>query len=97
MIALALLATAPQSEPATPGFTTPPPAITLAQPRRDTPIDPLVARLVIARLVELHLLDHPEDATDAAKVRDALRAFQQAAGLRATGVLDRVTLNTILP
>lgn len=68
------------------------PAPAFVQPRHDAPLDPPVAALVVARLVQLHLLDTPADAQDAARAAEAVRAFQTSVGLKPTGLLDRKTL-----
>jgi len=68
------------------------PAPAFAQPKRDAPLDPAIAALVVSRLVALHLLDSAADAQDAGKAADAVRGFQAGVGLKPTGVLDRKTL-----
>jgi hypothetical protein len=68
------------------------PAPAFAQPKRDAPLDPAIAALVVARLVALHLLDSAADAQDAGKAADAVSGFQAGVGLKPTGVLDRKTL-----
>lgn len=91
LLALLLIAAAPP-DPA-PGFDTrgaPGPAF--AQPRRDAPLDPIVAQLVVNRLVQLHLLDNAADAQDPGKAALAISGFQAGVGLKPTGVLDRKTL-----
>jgi len=91
-ITFALIAAAPPPV-AAPGFgDSAGPAPAFVQPRHDTPLDPVVAAQVVARLVQLHLLDRAEDALDPARAAAAIRGFQAGVGLRATGVLDRKTL-----
>jgi len=78
--------------PAAPGFDadTAPPAF--VQPKRDTPLDPVIAQLIVARLVQLHLLANAAEAQDPAKAADAIKGFQAGVGLKPTGVLDQVTI-----
>lgn len=76
---------------ASPGFDTGP-APVFAQPRHDPPLDPVIAQLVVERLIRLRLLDTSADAQDAAKTAAAIRGFQSGLGLKPTGVLDRKTL-----
>jgi hypothetical protein len=91
LMALLLVAAAPPD--AAPGFDTGGTSMpAFAQPRRDAPLDPTLARLVVNRLVQLHLLDNAADAQDPAKAADAIRGFQIGVGLKSTGVLDRKTL-----
>jgi peptidoglycan hydrolase-like protein with peptidoglycan-binding domain len=63
-----------------------------ARPKHDAPLDPAIAQLVVARLIQLHLLDSPAEAVDPAKTAEAIKGFQAGVGLRQTGVLDRKTL-----
>ena len=73
------------------GFATDlPPAF--AQPKHAAPLDPTITELVVARLVQLHLLDRASDAQDATKAAMAIKGFQAGVGLKPTGVLDRKTL-----
>lgn len=91
--ALALLLCAAAPPVPAPGFDTgsdAPPAFVL--PKHDGPLDPTIVRLVVARLVQLHLLDNPAEAQDVAKATEAIRGFQSGVGLKPTGVLDRRTL-----
>jgi hypothetical protein len=92
-VILALLLAAATPPDAAPGFSdSAPPAPVFARPKHDAPLDPTIAQQVIARLVQLHLLDSAADAQDARKAADAVRGFQASAGLKPTGVLDRKTL-----
>ena len=75
-----------------PGFDVNAPPVALPQPRKDKPLDPAVAQLIVARLVELHLLASPADAQDPVKLGDAIRGFQSGIGSKPTGLLDRKTI-----
>lgn len=68
------------------------PTTAFVQGKHDTPIDPVTAQQVVARLLQLHLLDSADEARDAAKAADAVKEFQAGVGLKPTGVLDRKTL-----
>jgi hypothetical protein len=90
-LAVPLIAAAPP-DPA-PGFDTAAPAPpAFAQPRHDAPLDPVIAQLVVARLVQLRLLGSADEAQDAAKAADAVKGFQAGVGLKPTGLLDRKTI-----
>jgi len=91
MLALLLAVAAPPD--AAPGFSdSGPPAPVFARPKHDAALDPAIAQLVVARLVQLHLLDSAADALDAVKAAGAIKGFQTGVGLKPTGVLDRKTL-----
>jgi hypothetical protein len=91
VFALLLLMAAPQAPDASPpGLDANVPV--LPQPRKDKPIDPATTRLVIDRLVELHLLDDAAAASDPAKLTAAIKGFQSGIGRKANGVLDHKTL-----
>jgi hypothetical protein len=66
--------------------------IVLPQPKKEAPIAPETAQLVVQRLVELHLLDDAASAADPAKLTAAIRGFQSGIGRKPTGVLDHKTL-----
>ncbi len=78
--------------PVQPGFDANLPPVDLPQPKKDAPLDPVVAQLIVARLVQLHLLANGADAQDPIKVGDAIRGFQSSIGSKPTGVLDRKTI-----
>jgi len=106
VVLLATAAAPPPSEPAAavaapvtdaptpvqPGFDANLPPVTLPQPKKDKPLDPVVAQLIVVRLVALHLLASTADAQDPVKVGDAIRGFQSGIGSKPTGVLDRKTI-----
>lgn len=94
LAALLLLAAPPVDGdlPPAPGFATDPAPPAFRQPPRDPPINGDTAQAVVIRLIELHALASAADAADPAKLADALRSYQSAAGLKATGVLDKLTL-----
>ena len=75
-----------------PGFDPDSPPTAFAQPRRDAPLDPVVAQLIVTRLIALHLLSGAHDAQDPAKAAAAVRNFQAGIGIKPTGVLDRKTI-----
>lgn len=68
------------------------PAPAFVQPKRDTPLEPAIAALVVARLMGLRLLDSTADAQDPGRAAAAIRGFQTGIGVKPTGVLDRKTL-----
>jgi hypothetical protein len=75
-----------------PGFDTNAPSLDLPQPKRDAPLDPAIAELIVARLVELHLLTDAAQARDPVKLGEAIRGFQSGIGVKPTGLLDRKTI-----
>lgn len=94
LLAALLLLAAPPIDgdlPPAPGFADPAPP-QFHQPPRDPPIDGDTAQAIVIRLVELHALASVGDAGDPAKLADAVRAYQAAAGLKVTGLIDKLTL-----
>ena len=94
LAALLLLAAPPVDGdlPPAPGFAGDPAPPAFRQPPRDPPISLDTAQAVVIRLIELHALANAADAADPAKLADALRSYQAAAGLKVTGQLDKLTL-----
>ena len=78
--------------PVQPGFDANLPPVELPQPKKDRPLDPVIAQLIVARLVQLHLLATPAEARDPIKLGDAIRGFQSSIGSKPTGLLDRKTI-----
>ena len=68
------------------------PPVDLPQRKKDTPLDPVVVRLIVARLVQLHLLATPAEAWDPIKLGEAICGFQSSIGSKPTGLLDRKTI-----
>ncbi|GEM_PF-1930549 len=75
-----------------PGFDANLPPVDLPQPKKDTPLDPAIAQLIVARLVQLHLLATSAEAQDPIKLGEAIRGFQSSIGSKPTGLLDRKTI-----
>ncbi len=92
-LALLLQVATPGDAPVQPGFDTSLPPITLPQPKKDKPLEPYVAQLIVARLVSLHLLETTADAQDPAKLSEAIKGFQSSIGAKPTGLLDRKTIS----
>jgi len=100
LVLVLTVAAAPPSDPAPndmptpvqPGFDANLPPVSLPQPKKDKPLNPVVAQLIVVRLVALHLLASPTDAQDPVKLGDAIKGFQSGIGSKPTGLLDRKTI-----